>query len=212
MVRFKYRNLLVEFLDPGAVAPFPPAPPTLDLDEEDAMNGDIAADGDGGAPDDPEDELLPTPAVPFVLPLPEAAAKPLLGDDASSAIFRAIKGSVQAVFGDEGWGRVASSLRVIYSSPYTTLTIVRVARPHYRLLWSAITMLTAVGSTPVLPRVVAVSGTVKKLQSVAITHHRRVVAAAVAALLAQGEKGQGERERLQTKWDHERQAIARLED
>lgn len=109
MVRFKYRNLLVEFLDPAAVSPFPPAAPTIDLDgdEEDAMNGD-----DGGGPPDPEDdELLPTPSVPFVLPLPEATSKPLLGDDASSAIFRAIKGSVQAVFGDEGWGRVASSLR-----------------------------------------------------------------------------------------------------
>ncbi|KAL1407694.1 RNA-binding protein pop5 [Vanrija albida] len=208
MVRFKYRNLLCEFLDGsgGALAPFPPAAATLDLDEEDAMNGDA------GAPNDPEDELLPVPAVPFVLPLPEGVGKPLLGEDAASAIFRAIKGSVQAVFGDEGWGRVASSLRVIYSSPYTTLTIVRVARPHYRLLWAAITMLTSVGGTPVIPRVVAVSGTVKKLQSAAIAHHRRVIAAAVAALLAQGDKGQGERERLQSKWDHERQAIARLED
>jgi ribonuclease P/MRP protein subunit POP5 len=38
----------------------------------------------------------------------------------------------------------------------------------------------------VLPRVVAVSGTIKKLQSAAIVHHRRNTAAAVASLVAQG--------------------------
>lgn len=80
------------------------------------------------------------------------------------------------------------SLRpVVYHSPLTTLTILRVARPHYRLLWAAITLLTSVGAKAVLPRVVAVSGTIKKLQAQAIVHHRRVTAAAVAALLNEGE-------------------------
>ncbi len=74
-----------------------------------------------------------------------------------------------------------------YHSPLTTLTIIRVARPHYRLLWAAITLLTSVGGVGVLPRVVAVSGTIKKLQAAAIVHHRRVTAAAVATLLKEGE-------------------------
>ncbi|TXT13063.1 hypothetical protein VHUM_01464 [Vanrija humicola] len=184
MVRFKYRNLLVEFLDAGAVAAFPPAQaPPIDLDADDE---EAAANGASADNPDPEDELAPLPSLPLVLPL--APGTPLLGEqETGSAVFRAIKGSVMAVFGDEGWARVATSLRVIYASPYTTLTIVRVARPHYRLVWAAITMLTSVGGASVIPRVLAVSGTIKKLQSAAIAHHRRVVAAAVAALLAQGE-------------------------
>lgn len=75
----------------------------------------------------------------------------------------------------------------------------------------------------VLPRVVAVSGTIKKLQSAAIVHHRRVTASAVATLLTQGEswercqlmtgaKGDAEKERLTVKWETEREELGRLED
>jgi ribonuclease P/MRP protein subunit POP5 len=46
----------------------------------------------------------------------------------------------------------------------------------------------------VLPRVIAVSGTIKKLQSAAIVYHRKVTATAIAGLLLEGElqlAGQG---------------------
>lgn len=111
---------------------------------------------------------------------------------------------------------------VIYHSPLTSLTIMRVARPHYRLLWGALTLTTGIEGVRVLPRVVAVSGTIKKLQSAAIVHHRHTTAAAVATLLAQGEELHGtrltvggkeaERERLQVKYELEREAMARMED
>jgi ribonuclease P/MRP protein subunit POP5 len=96
------------------------------------------------------------------------------------------------------------------------------------LLWAAITLLTSVGGVAVLPRVVAVSGTIKKLQAAAIVHHRRVTAAAVATLLKEGEclrssscprkreltagsKGEAEKETLEKRWATEREEMARLE-
>ncbi|CAK9781426.1 hypothetical protein CC85DRAFT_282753 [Cutaneotrichosporon oleaginosum] len=198
MVRFKYRHLLVEFLDPASLSPLPSLPDKLpDADEVE------------GEEWEGEEELARIPDIPFVLPL--NPTQPLLGDDGSSAVYKAVRSMCQSVFGDEGWGRVSSSFKVSYHSPLTTLTILRVARPHYRLLWAAITLLTSIGGVAVLPRVVAVSGTIKKLQAAAIVHHRRVTAAAVAALLKEGVKGEADREALEKRWVAEREEVARLE-
>lgn len=175
MVRFKNRHLLVEFINPSAISTFPAA-----------TSPKSALPTTSHPPDcDPEEDLIPIPELPFIHPL---STEPLF-DDGTSKIYKAIRSVVQDVFGDEGWGRIASSFKVVYHSPLTTLTIIRVARQHYRLLWGAITMLRSVDGVAVLPRVVAVSGTIKKLQSAAIVHHRRVTAAAVATLLSQGELG-----------------------
>jgi len=54
------------------------------------------------------------------------------------------------------------------------LTILRVARQHYRVFWAGITLLTSINGQPVLPRVVAMSGTIKKLQNRAVGYHRLV--------------------------------------
>lgn len=108
MVRFKYRHLLVEFIDPTALAPFPSPsslpslpPPPLDDDDEDGEDEDW--------PPGSEEELAQIPALPFVLPL--NPSKPLLGDEGGSAIYKAVRGMCQSVFGDEGWGRVSSSFK-----------------------------------------------------------------------------------------------------
>ena len=63
---------------------------------------------------------------------------------------------------------------MIYHSTLTTLTILRVARQHYRLVWAGMTLLTSIGGQGVLPRVLAVSGTIKKLQNRAVGYHRLV--------------------------------------
>lgn len=106
MVRFKNRHLLVEFLDPAHLSAFPTVPPSLQppaLDEDgNDDNGDDGGDG--------EDELAQIPDLPFMLPL-DVAAKPLLGDGGASEVFKSVRSCVQAVFGDEGWGRVASSFK-----------------------------------------------------------------------------------------------------
>jgi ribonuclease P/MRP protein subunit POP5 len=103
MVRFKNRHLLVEFLQPASLAPsfaaaFEPrsAPP---------------AESDS---DDDEDELFPIQALPFLLPLPgEDLSQPKLklGDEGGGVIYRSVRGIVQDVFGDEGWGRISSSFK-----------------------------------------------------------------------------------------------------
>ncbi|GMK55557.1 hypothetical protein CspeluHIS016_0206130 [Cutaneotrichosporon spelunceum] len=196
MVRFKYRHLLVEFLDPTSLSPLPSDPlPSAEEVEGEEWEG--------------EEELARIPDLPFVLPL--NPTEPLLGGEGAGAVYKAVRAMCQSVFGDEGWGRVSSSFKVSYHSSLTTLTILRVARPHYRLLWAAITLLTSVGGVAVLPRVVAVSGTIKKLQAAAIVHHRRVTAAAVATLLKQGTKGEADKEALEKRWAVERDEMARLE-
>ena len=237
MVRFKNRHLLVEFLQPSsllpAFGPSPSVPPQLDEKVDGDGNGSDHGDGGDGEDDEDDEMLHRQPELPFLVPLPDmdhAQARLKFGDEGGATIYRAVRGVVQEVFGDEGWGRIAPSFKgksrpvpplhphcthchdvfgvfsllvswsleshclwyssdfgsiVIYHSPLTTLTIIRVARPHYRLVWSSITLLTRFSNQPVLPRVVAVSGTIKKLQNAAIVYHRAVTARALAVALDQ---------------------------
>ena len=119
---------------------------------------------------------------------------------------------------------------VIYHSPLTTLTILRIARQHYRLLWSAITFLTSVQGQAVLPRVVAVSGTIKKLQNTAIVYHRQVTGRMMAVALEREGKfvhhrwrrgadlrvvnltNREKEKQLEKSWENERRQIHTLED
>ena len=206
MVRFKNRHLLVEFLTPsthsstiqlsGRSEPsIIPSTPVLDPR--------ISNDDD----DDEEDDILsPIPSVPFLVPNQNIASSQLkLGDEGTGVIFRAIRSIIQEVFGDEGWGRVAASFKgnyqsllqgftytyggpglntspVVYYSPLTTLTMMRIARQHYRIIWAGITLLNSIMGIPVLPRVLAISGTIKKLQNKAIGYHRLVMGQVLVAL------------------------------
>ncbi|OWZ69191.1 hypothetical protein AYX14_01042 [Cryptococcus neoformans] len=176
MVRFKNRYLLVEFLLPTSLSS------TLDT-HYDSMNPiipkeQVLEDNDSEDEED-EEEFSPIPSLPFMVPtiLPDSQ----LGEEGGQGIYKAVRSSVISVFGDEGWGRIASSFRVIYHSPLTTLTFLRIARPHYRLLWSALTFMTSLGNTSVIPRVIAISGTIKKLQNRGIAYHRAMVGALISA-------------------------------
>lgn len=107
MVRFKNRHILVEFLQPEQISPsFSGAtfPPPNALDHDNDLND--AED---------EDDVLPLiPDIPFLLPLPSAngLSAPLkMGDEGGQTIYKAIRGIVQEVYGDEGWGRIASSFK-----------------------------------------------------------------------------------------------------
>ena len=115
MVRFKNRHILVEFLQPSSLSPaFNSAGSTSkrgsalahSRSEEEAPN-DLS-----GGPDD-DDEAILQPELPFMLLLSSDGSKSRLnlGDDGGSVIYRAVRGSIQEVYGDEGWGRVASSFK-----------------------------------------------------------------------------------------------------
>ena len=56
------------------------------------------------------------------------------------------------------------------------MTLIRIARPHIRTLHAAITLLSTIDGKPILPRIVGVSGTVKKAQGRIMVYHRAVIA------------------------------------
>ncbi|WVN90281.1 uncharacterized protein L203_105517 [Cryptococcus depauperatus CBS 7841] len=178
MVRFKNRYLLVEFLLPLTLSPNFSSSKSV---SESILHSDAQYVEDDTETDQEEDEheLSLIPRLPLIVPtvLPDLC----LGQEGNQTIYKTIKDTVQTVFGDEGWGRIASSFRVIYHSPLTTLTFIRVARHQYRLLWSAITFITLLNGVNVIPRVIAVSGTIKKLQNRGIAYHRAVIGGLISA-------------------------------
>ncbi|KAH6659874.1 Rpp14/Pop5 family-domain-containing protein [Truncatella angustata] len=116
-------------------------------------------------------------------------------------ILREIRAQVASLFGDYGSGAIAS-LQVKYISPATSTFILRVNRAHYRLVWTALTMMDHV---PVRDgklctfRVVHVSGTIRKIEEEAIRRARDLMLAvkeeagakdnsALAAIMNQGKR------------------------
>jgi ribonuclease P/MRP protein subunit POP5 len=71
-----------------------------------------------------------------------------------------------------------------------SMTLIRIARPHIRTLHAAITLLSSIDGKPVLPRVVGVSGTVKKAQGRIMVYHRLVI----AQMLARFDEGESLRQ------------------
>lgn len=127
----------------------------------------------------------------------------------------------------------STSITVLYHSPLTTLTLLRIARPHYRTLWAAVTLLREIKGVAICPRVVAVSGTIKKLQNRAITYHRAVTAQILSVALEGPEEQKGaleavddcsleltladylraeQEKRLRADWEKEEQAINQIQD
>jgi ribonuclease P/MRP protein subunit POP5 len=105
MVRFKNRYLIVEFLQPSTSTPQVEftRPPIQVQDDEDEHEHEDA--------DDEEDELTRIPIIPFLLP-PIPDLKNLKdGEEGGKGRYKAVRGMVQDVFGDEGWGRISSSFR-----------------------------------------------------------------------------------------------------
>lgn len=106
---------------------------------------------------------------------------------------------------------------VIYHSPLTTLTILRISRAHYRTLWASLTLLREINHHATIPRVVAVSGTIKKLQNRAIAYHRLVTAQHLAAVLEGMDKAEligrkEEEKKLREGWEKEEEMMNALED
>lgn len=107
MVRFKNRHILVEFLSPNSITSNISNP---NLRPNEPSSSTFGADADD-LDDDNEDVLPVLPLVPFVVPLPDLSGQLRLGDDGSSAVFKAVRANVLDCFGDEGWGRLASSFK-----------------------------------------------------------------------------------------------------
>ena len=108
MVRFKNRYLIVEFLQPSNSTPqLDLNPPPNDIQEEESESEN----------EDEEDELSRIPIIPFLLP-PIPDLKNLKdGEEGGKGIYKSVRGMVQDVFGDEGWGRISSSFRSEFFFP-----------------------------------------------------------------------------------------------
>ncbi|KAK2810994.1 hypothetical protein FQN50_002587 [Emmonsiellopsis sp. PD_5] len=111
------------------------------------------------------------------------------------ALARAVRESVEEMYGDWGVGRLggagAGGLSVKYLSPATSTAILRCPRASYRLVWTALTYMSSLplprSKTPsnttadidagveCLFRVVRVSGTMRKAEEEAIGRARREV-------------------------------------
>ena len=104
MVRFKNRYVLVEFLNPSSVR----------TDLSTSLLAPEVLDGDDDNDSDNECFSLPPAGAAFLYPSLNSSDGRVglgLGDEGGQAIHRAIRGSVVEVFGDEGWGRIASSIK-----------------------------------------------------------------------------------------------------
>ena len=104
MVRFKNRHILVEFLQPSNLES------SLGAASSTAQSTQV----ENEAGDDDEEVLQRIPEIPFMLPLPPSEGtrpKNSISDEAGGAIYKAVRTIVQEVYGDEGWGRIASSFK-----------------------------------------------------------------------------------------------------
>ncbi|KIW64040.1 hypothetical protein, variant [Phialophora macrospora] len=123
----------------------------------------------------------PTPPPAYILfsrPSPSHLSAPLL-----STI---VRHELQTLFGDHGLSVTQAALRVVYFSPTTSTGILRVPRAHFRMVWAALTFITAIPAererggrgtrgteTQCVIRVVRVSGTIRKSEEELLRRARR---------------------------------------
>ncbi|KAI0132670.1 Rpp14/Pop5 family-domain-containing protein [Xylariales sp. AK1849] len=95
------------------------------------------------------------------------------------SLLRGIRDEVASVFGDYGSGAIGS-LQVKYLSTATSTFILRINRAHYRLVWTALTLMDHVpakNGKPCTFRVVHVSGTIRRVEEEAIRRARDLMLA-----------------------------------
>ncbi|KAJ1676013.1 RNA-binding protein pop5 [Spiromyces aspiralis] len=86
-----------------------------------------------------------------------------------------VREHVRENFGDYGLGSILGAFTVKYFSSFTNVGIIRVARDHYHMIWSALTFINYIKGTRCMVRVIHLSGTIKKSQLAAIKHDRSMI-------------------------------------
>jgi ribonuclease P/MRP protein subunit POP5 len=110
-------------------------------------------------------------------------------------LVRAIQDGVTELFGDYGLGMVSTSLKGNYSAPLivkisankwpvnyhstaTSTSIVRCPQAHYEMVWAALTFMTHLprpSNTPVVVKVVRVTGTIRKAEEEIIKRAKEII-------------------------------------
>lgn len=88
---------------------------------------------------------------------------------------RLIRQAVLESFGEYGAGVVASTIAVKYFSQRTSTGIVRVTRPHFRMIWSTLSDIRQLNGRNCIITVKRVSGTIKKCQLAAIGRNKSAI-------------------------------------
>ncbi|EXJ55523.1 hypothetical protein A1O7_08451 [Cladophialophora yegresii CBS 114405] len=104
----------------------------------------------------------------------------------ASLLSMVIRNELHTLFGDHGLSVTQSALRVVYFSPATSSGILRVPRAHFRMVWAALSFITAIPperdrggrgtrgpERPCVIRVVRVSGTIRKSEEELLRRARR---------------------------------------
>src|SRR4051812_2809084 len=91
-----------------------------------------------------------------------------------------LRNHISLLFGDYGLGVSLSSLKVVYFSTATSTAILRVPRNHYRLVWAALSHMTALpapkgggNGEACVVHVARVSGTIRKAEEELVRRARR---------------------------------------
>ena len=113
-------------------------------------------------------------------------------------LVRLIRDGVELLFGEYGIGMVNRTLKgnvslcslcrprpladlppsVTYWSPSTSTAIIRCPREHYEMVWAALTFVTRLPSanhTPVVIKVVRISGTIRKAEEEVIRRAKNII-------------------------------------
>jgi len=125
------------------------------------------------------DRSLP-PRLSFHGPSPGYLSAPLL--------LSHLRNLIVLLFGDYGLGLAGTALKILYFSPATSTVILRCPRPHFRMVWAALTFMTEMPAarkggpgTPCVVQVVRVSGTIRKSEEELLRRARRFVVGAKMA-------------------------------
>ncbi|KAF1972124.1 hypothetical protein BU23DRAFT_581109 [Bimuria novae-zelandiae CBS 107.79] len=93
-------------------------------------------------------------------------------------LVRVIRDGIGELFGDYGIGMANRTLKITYWSPSTSTAIIRCPREHYEMVWATLTLMTKLphpNNTPIVIKVVRVSGTIRKAEEEVIRRAKGIV-------------------------------------
>ncbi|KAF2734954.1 hypothetical protein EJ04DRAFT_223993 [Polyplosphaeria fusca] len=117
-------------------------------------------------------------SAPKDLPTTIQFRQPTPDDFGAGRLVQAIRAGVEELYGDYGLGMVNTGLKVNYHSTATSTSIIRCPQAHYQMVWAALTYMTKLpkpANTPVVVRVIRVSGTIKKAEEEVIRRAKQTV-------------------------------------
>jgi RNase P/RNase MRP subunit POP5 len=79
-------------------------------------------------------------------------------------LVQTIKNKVQSLFGDIGLGKINKNLQVKYVNNITNLVIIRIGRDNLKIMLTTINLLNQLEEQTVRLKMIAVSGTIKKIE------------------------------------------------